>query len=560
MAAKYVLGIDLGTTNSVVAYAPLDAKSPEIELLEIPQLVAANTIEVRHSLPSFLYIAPEHEASSGALDLPWESRRRFAVGEFARRQGAEMPERTVVAAKSWLAHSRVDRRQPILPYGAPAEVDEISPVSASQRYLEHLIGAWNQKFPDAPAEQQLVVLTVPASFDAAARELTREAALAAGLPTELVLLEEPQAAVYSWLAVRGDRWRKDLTAGDRLLVCDIGGGTTDLTLIDVAEKNGELELRRLAVGDHLLVGGDNMDLALAYRVAELFAERGVKLNAWQSVSLWHSCRDAKESLLGSRTPETYPVSVLGRGSKLVGGTVTVDVPRQMAIELLVGGFFPACELTDKPKRGRQSGFQEIGLPFETDVAITRHLASFLSAQSRSTGEAAAPTHMLFNGGVFKADVLRSRILSTLGRWFSAEGSPSELPGQRDLEYAVARAPLFTAGPSSTAACAFAAAPRARITSASRPPAWRSPAHHVRSAPFASCRSGWRKEPASTCRPVKSAWCSGSSPTFASSARTCATAIGLATCCLRSMWRSWPKQTRWKLCLKPAARNKRPMCP
>ena len=225
------------------------------------------------SLPSFLYLAPEHEASSGALDLPWESRRRFAVGEFARRQGADMPERTVVAAKSWLAHRRVDRRQPILPYGAPAEVDKISPVSASQRYLEHLIGAWNQKFPDAPAEQQLVVLTVPASFDAAARELTREAALAAGLPTELVLLEEPQAAVYSWLAVRGDRWRKDLTAGDRLLVCDIGGGTTDLTLIDVAEQNGELELRRLAVGDHLLVGGDNMDLALAYRVAELFAEQ-----------------------------------------------------------------------------------------------------------------------------------------------------------------------------------------------------------------------------------------------------------------------------------------------
>jgi hypothetical protein len=442
MTAKYVLGIDLGTTNSVVAYAPLHSKSPEIELLEIPQLVAANTIEARYSLPSFLYIAPQHQASSGALDLPWESGRQFAVGEFARRQGAEMPERTVAAAKSWLAHSRVDRRQPILPYGAPAEVDKISPVSASQRYLEHLIAAWNQKFPDAPAAQQLVVLTVPASFDAAARELTREAALAAGLPTELVLLEEPQAAVYSWLAARGDRWRKDLTAGERLLVCDIGGGTTDLTLIDVAEKNGELELRRLAVGDHLLVGGDNMDLALAHRVAELFGERGVKLNAWQSVSLWHSCRDAKEALLGSETADTYPISVLGRGSKLIGGTVTVKVPRQMAIDLLVGGFFPECELTDKPKRGRQSGFQELGLPFETDVAIIRHLAFFLSAQARSTGEAATPTHVLFNGGVFKADVLRERILSTLGRWFSAVNSPRELPGQRDLEYAVARGAAF----------------------------------------------------------------------------------------------------------------------
>ena len=442
MTATYVLGIDLGTTNSVVAYAPLDAKSPEVELLELPQLVAANTIESRNSLPSFLYVAPEHEAASGALDLPWQSGQPFAVGEFARRQGAEMPERTVVAAKSWLAHSRVDRREPILPYGAPAEVEKISPVSASQRYLEHLIAAWNEKFPDAPAAQQFVVLTVPASFDAAARELTREAALAAGLPKELVLLEEPQAAVYSWLTARGDRWRKDLKAGDRLLVCDIGGGTTDLTLIDVAEQHGALELRRLAVGDHLLVGGDNMDLALAHRVAQLFAERGMKLNAWQSISLWHSCRDAKESLLGSTTKETYPVSVLGRGSKLIGGTVTIEVARQMATALLVDGFFPECALTDKPQRGRQSGFQEIGLPFETDVAITRHLAAFLTLQAKSTGEAVAPTHVLFNGGVFKADVLRSRILNALGQWFAASGSPSELPGQRDLEFAVARGAAF----------------------------------------------------------------------------------------------------------------------
>jgi hypothetical protein len=442
MTAKYVLGIDLGTTNSVVAYAPLDAKSPEIELVEIPQLVAANTVEGQHSLPSFLYSAPEHEAASGTLDLPWDSGRRFAVGEFARRQGAELPERTVVAAKSWLAHSRIDRRQPILPYGAPAEVDKVSPVTASQRYLEHLVAAWDQTHPDAPAAQQLVVITVPASFDAAARELTREAALAAGLPTEFVLLEEPQAAVYSWLSARGHHWRKDLSAGDQLLVCDIGGGTTDLTLIDVAEQHGELELRRLAVGDHLLVGGDNMDLAIAHRVAELFAERGVKLNAWQSVSLWHSCRDAKESLLGSSTSETYPVSVLGRGSKLIGGTVTVDVPRSLVTDLLVGGFFPECKLADKPQRGRQSGFQEIGLPFESDVAITRHLASFLATQSRSSGEAAAPTHVLFNGGVFKADVLRSRVLAALGEWFADAGSPSELPGQRDLEYAVARGAAF----------------------------------------------------------------------------------------------------------------------
>lgn len=225
MTAKYILGIDLGTTNCVLAYVAAGAETPRVELLEIPQLVAANTVENRATLPSFLYLAPEHEAASGALGVPWDDAPRYAVGEYARRRGAEMPDRTVVAAKSWLCHSGVDRRQALLPYGAPDEVNKISPVVASQRYLEHVVAAWNAKFPEAPVAEQRVVLTVPASFDASARELTREAAIAAGLPGDLVLLEEPQAAVYSWLATRGDAWRKDLSAGDRLLVCDIGGST-----------------------------------------------------------------------------------------------------------------------------------------------------------------------------------------------------------------------------------------------------------------------------------------------------------------------------------------------
>jgi hypothetical protein len=442
MTAKYVLGIDLGTTNCVLAYVALDSKSPQVELLEIPQLVAANTVESRATLPSFLYVAPDHEAASGTLGLPWNRDMPFAVGEYARRRGAEMPDRTVAAAKSWLCHSGVDRRQPLLPDGAPTEVPKISPVTASQRYLEHLIAAWNAKFPDAPVSQQNVILTVPASFDAAARELTREAAIAAGLPESLVLVEEPQAAVYSWLAARGDAWRKDLSAGDRLLVCDIGGGTTDLTLIDVAEVNGELELRRLAVGDHLLVGGDNMDLTLAHRVAELFAEQGVKLDAWQSVSLWHSCRDTKEALLATDAPESHRVSVLGRGRKLIGNTVTVEVPRSLAIDLLVGGFFPTCALFDRPQRRRASGFQEIGLPYQADVAITRHLAAFLTAHAGESNQAAAPTHILFNGGVFKADIFRSLILERLGQWSGADQAVRELPGQRDLDFAVARGAAF----------------------------------------------------------------------------------------------------------------------
>jgi hypothetical protein len=388
-------------------------------------------------LPSFVYLAAAHEAGGGAFDLPWASERRFAVGEMARRQGAETPHRTVAAAKSWLCHSRVDRRQPILPWNAPAEIEKISPVLASQRYLEHLVAAWEAEFPNAPVRDQQVVLTVPASFDAAARELTREAALAAGLPAELVLLEEPQAAVYSWLNTVGNRWRKLLKVGDTLLVCDVGGGTTDLTLIGVAEENGELGLRRIAVGNHLLVGGDNMDLALAHYVAGKFAEKDVKLNPWQSVSLWHSCRAAKETLLAEKAPKKHKISVLGRGSKVIGGTVAVEVDQAGVADLLVDGFFPECKFKDRPQQQRVSGFQEIGLPFESDTAITRHLASFVAAHAESSEAASFPTHVLFNGGVFKANVLRDRLLDVLRGW-SGKRPAQLLDGAHDLDHAVAR--------------------------------------------------------------------------------------------------------------------------
>lgn len=444
MTAKYLIGIDLGTTNSVLAYAPLDAEEPRVEILPIPQLVSAGTVESRTMLPSFTYLASEHEATGGTLDLPWATGRTFAVGEFARRQAAEVPDRTVGAAKSWLAHSRVDRHQPILPWGAPAGVPKISPVTASQRYIEHLVAAWEAAVPDAPIAQQHVVLTVPASFDASARELTREAALAAGLPPELVLLEEPQAAVYAWLADRGDRWRRALTLGDTLLVCDVGGGTTDLTLIGVAEEGGELILRRMAVGNHLLVGGDNMDLTLAHLVAVRFGEKGVKLDPWQSVALWHSCREAKEALLaaGSSADQKYPIAVLGRGSRLIAKTVSVEVDREGVGQWLVDGFFPHCQLSDRPARRGVSGFRELGLPYEADTAITRHLAAFLRAQGNSEGQPARPTHVLLNGGVFKADVLRDRLLEVLGGWFAGQGEPKMLEGRHDLDHAVARGAAY----------------------------------------------------------------------------------------------------------------------
>lgn len=437
MTAKFVIGIDLGTTNSVLAYASLDAEQPDVKCLPIPQLVAPGTIESRSTLPSFLYLATEAETAAKQFDLQWHQAAEYVVGELARAQGAELPQRTVAAAKSWLCHSKVDRHQPILPWGAPKGIPKISPVAAARRYLEHLVAVWRQSFPDAPIAEQLVVLTVPASFDASARELTREAALQAGLPEKFVLLEEPQAALYSWLDHQGDRWRKLLKVGDTLLVVDVGGGTTDLTLIGVEEEGGELLLKRLGVGNHLLVGGDNMDLALAFHVAELFKQQGVNLDPWQSVSLWHKCRAAKEALLSAEGNEKYPISVLGRGSKLIGGTVTIEVDRKQVAGMLADGFFPLCEVSDKPARQRASGFQEIGLPFESDTGITKHVAAFLAAHG-ADGNAVQPTHLLFNGGVFKANSLIDRLLKVLGDWFGKKQTPQVLDGLHDLDHAVAR--------------------------------------------------------------------------------------------------------------------------
>lgn len=441
MEPKYVLGIDLGTTNCVLAYSRLDAEEPHIELFRVPQLVAPGTVESRGLLPSFLYLAGAEEASSGALDLPWAKGRDFAVGEYARRQSADSPHRTVSAAKSWLCYARVDRRQPILPWQAPEEVRKVSPVVASQRYLEHLVSAWESAFPDAAVADQQVVLTVPASFDASARELTREAALAAGLPENLILLEEPQAALYAWLADRGEKWRRFLKVGHTLLVCDVGGGTTDLTLVNVAEENGQLYLERRAVGNHLLIGGDNMDLALAHATVPLFAEKGIQLDPWQSVALWHACRSAKEVLLAPDAPEEHPVSILGRGAKLIAKTISVPLTRTKVQEVLVEGFFPMCKITDKPARRRVSGFLELGLPFETDTAITRHLAAFLTAHGDTSGPV-RPSHVLFNGGVFKAELFRRRILEVLASWFGAEEPPKVLEGKPDLDFAVARGAAY----------------------------------------------------------------------------------------------------------------------
>ena len=424
-----------------MAYASLFEDTPRVELFQVSQIVDVGTLEDRPALPSFTYLAADRQAT-GDFDLPWASNRKFAVGQFARRQAAELPERTVSAAKSWLSHGRVNRRAPILPWNAPETVEKISPLEAARRYLEHLVAAWHKAFPDRPVAEQQVVVTVPASFDAVARELTHEAALGAGLPADLVLLEEPQAAVYWWLAASGDDWRKSLHVGDKLLVCDIGGGTTDLTLIGIEEQDGELALQRLAVGNHLLVGGDNMDLALAHWVAGRLADQGVNLDPWQSVALWHSCCAAKETLLAQDGPQTHTISVLGRGRKLIAGTVSIEVDRATLAELLVDGFLPRCGPSDRPRQQRASGFQEIGLPFESDTAITRHLAAFLVAQSADAEGPAYPSHVLLNGGVFKADALRKRLLEVLSDWQGGAEATKLLEGVHDLDHAVAQGAAY----------------------------------------------------------------------------------------------------------------------
>src|SRR5215475_2771456 len=320
-ASRFVVGIDLGTTNSALAYVDTGrGEDAALETLNLPQVVHPGAVEDRLLLPSFLYLPGPNELPAGSLKLPWDPNRDYAVGEFARNYGSQVPTRLVASAKSWLCHPGVDRRAPILPWKAPEGGRKVSPLEASTRYLKHMAESWNAKIAKDVAghrlEQQDIILTVPASFDAVARELTVEAARAAGLE-KLTLLEEPQAAFYSWIDASHDRWRKHVEVGDVVLVCDLGGGTTDLSLIAVSEEAGQLVLTRVAVGDHILLGGDNMDLTLAHQAAQGFAAKGIKLDAGQMHQLWHACRLAKETLFTKLDVASAPVTVLGRGSRVI---------------------------------------------------------------------------------------------------------------------------------------------------------------------------------------------------------------------------------------------------
>jgi molecular chaperone DnaK (HSP70) len=443
--SRYVVGIDLGTTNSALAYADGNAMQNDdpgpIVSLPIPQVVAVNDVSERPLLPSFLYVAAAKEFPSGAFDLPWKSPPDRTVGTFAREHGAKVPGRLVSSAKSWLSHPGVDRRAAILPWTAAEDVVKVSPVAASAGYLEHLRDAWNARIPGKTAadrlENQEVFLTVPASFDPVARELTMEAAGKAGLK-HVTLIEEPQAAFYAWLAVQGPKWRKKVKVGDIIMVCDVGGGTTDFTLIAVTDESGDLALSRLAVGEHILLGGDNMDLALAYAVAATLPQGMDGLDAGQRVALGYACRAAKETLFTDLKKNAAPVSVLGRGSKVIGGSVKTELTRELLKTVLIDGFLPRCAPTDEPLRGRRVGLTEIGLPYAADPAITRHLARFLGQQASSlhaSGGTVLPSAVLFNGGVFKAAELRRRVLDVLADW---AGRPVPELESSDLDLAVAQ--------------------------------------------------------------------------------------------------------------------------
>ena len=445
--AAHVIGIDLGTTNCAVASAPLtgDDEARAIADFVIPQVIQPGQVDARPILPAFLYLPSSHEFPKGSLALPWGGAADCVVGELARDHGARVPQRLISSAKSWLCHEGANRRGPILPLRAPDEVARLSPVEVATRYLQHLRDAWNHEHAEAPMEHQEIVLTVPASFDVVARELTAEAARASGFEN-LTLLEEPQAALYSWLASAGEAWRDLVRMGDMILVCDVGGGTTDYSLIEVSEEEGSLVLDRIAVGAHILLGGDNMDLALAFTLQNRLKASGTRLEPWQFQALVHGCRAAKERLLVGEEVEACPIVIPGRGTSLIGGSTRTELRRDDVHTALLEGFFPVCDPGDHAVRQRRSGLTELGLPFESDPAVTRHLASFLGVHVRDRkGRAVSgetfihPSVILFNGGVMKASRLRGRVRDIVDLWLEAESAPParELVNV-DLDRAVAR--------------------------------------------------------------------------------------------------------------------------
>ncbi|EOX4462151.1 Hsp70 family protein [Vibrio alginolyticus] len=465
---KFSVGIDLGTTHCVMSFVDTHNEDARVEVMPIPQLTAPGTVETRSQLGSFLYQPHEHEMNPQSRVLPWSSEPKALVGAIARNLGSKTPIRLVASAKSWLCHAGVNRRDAFLPAGSPEEVEKVSPLRATELYLEHLKDAWNHTNPNHNLADQDVTITVPASFDPAARDLTAEAARNVGF-VHLTLLEEPQAALYNWIDNSNDKWRDEVEVGDIVLVVDIGGGTTDLSLVEVTEDDGNLTLKRIAVGEHILLGGDNMDLALAYRLKMKLAQEGKELQPWQVQAMTHACRDAKEALLNDSELQSVPIVVPSRGSKLLGATLKTELTQEEVQQTLVYGFFPQVAITDHPVQRNRGALTQMGLPYAQDAGITRHIAAFLSKQANALStsgngaEAAAqdfnpfanmpgmpgsdaaqsadfikPTAILFNGGVLKSKLLATRLEDTINEWLiEADAEMAKRLTGVDLDLAVA---------------------------------------------------------------------------------------------------------------------------
>ncbi|MFM2642282.1 Hsp70 family protein [Vibrio chagasii] len=463
-APKFSVGIDLGTTHCVLSYIDTTNEDTRVEVMPIPQLTAPGTVETRSQLGSFLYQPHEHEMNDASRVLPWSSEPKALVGAIARNLGSKTPIRLVASAKSWLCHGGVNRRDAFLPAGSPEEVEKVSPLKTTELYLKHLKDAWNHANPEHKLADQDVTITVPASFDPAARDLTAEAARNVGF-THLTLLEEPQAALYSWIDNSNDKWRDEVDVGDIVLVVDIGGGTTDLSLVEVTQDDGNLSLNRIAVGEHILLGGDNMDLALAYRLKMKLAQEGKELAPWQVQAMTHACRDAKEALLNDAELQAVPIVVPSRGSKLLGATLKTELTQQEVQQTLVDGFFPKVAVTDHPVQKTRGALTQMGLPYAQDAGITRHIAAFLSKQANAlsgngetdqqdfnpfanmpgmpgaeapTADFIKPTAILFNGGVLKSNLLADRLSDTINEWLiNADAEFAKQLSGLDLDLAVA---------------------------------------------------------------------------------------------------------------------------
>jgi hypothetical protein len=455
MSARFSLGIDLGTSNSAVAID--DFESDRTALVEITQLLGPNQIGEKPTLPSALYISHPEEFPEDALQLPWSKGSESAiVGHFARDHGALVPDRLITSAKSWLSNFHIDPKKPVLPWKSEIKEEKLSAFDCTRRYLEHMkegfLYAERAKGHPWNLAEGLVVLTVPASFDEVARNLTATAADAAGFG-KVVLLEEPQAAFYAWTSQAGSDWRHQVSRGDIVLVCDVGGGTADFSLIAVTEKEGNLEVERISVGEHILLGGDNMDLALAYTLQAQLEATGKSIDSWQFLALIHGARNAKVSLFTDLALAQAPIAVPSRGSSLLAKTVSTKLDRAKLEQVILEGFFPLTKVTDLPQESRSAGLQEFGLPYAPDPVVSKHLARFLTrslmnvkaspaltslVKSRPEsldGQYLKPTAVLFNGGVFNAAPIRKRVLDLLALW--SNGSPvRELEGfQPDLAVA-----------------------------------------------------------------------------------------------------------------------------